>query len=76
MDLSAGIVGLLQAFCSFVRLLEQHGVTLCSSGALRDKAHGLTDGAWALRSASLSIATSCSPALIKKTSDHMTIGVA
>jgi hypothetical protein len=36
--LHAGIVGLLQTFCSFVRLLEQHGVTLCSGGALGDKA--------------------------------------
>jgi hypothetical protein len=33
-DLHVGIVGLLQPFCSFVRLFEQLGVTLRSSGAL------------------------------------------
>jgi hypothetical protein len=32
LDLVAGIVCLLQTFCSFVRFLEQHGVALCSGG--------------------------------------------
>src|SRR5215212_12013488 len=34
LDLHAGIVGLLQTFCSFVGLFEQHCATLGSSGAL------------------------------------------
>jgi hypothetical protein len=34
LNLCAGDMRLLQPFCSFVGLLEQHGVTLCSSGAL------------------------------------------
>jgi hypothetical protein len=37
LDLYAGVMGLLQPFCSFVRLFEQHGVTLSSSGALGDQ---------------------------------------
>jgi hypothetical protein len=37
LDLCAGIIRLLQPFCSFVRLFEQHGVMLCSSGALGNK---------------------------------------
>jgi hypothetical protein len=37
LDLCAGVVGLLQTFCSFVRLVEQHGVTLWSSDALGDE---------------------------------------
>jgi hypothetical protein len=37
LDLCAGVVGLLQTFCSFVGLFEQHGVALCSGGALGDK---------------------------------------
>ena len=37
LDLCAGVVGVLQTFCSFVRLFEQHRVTLCSSGRLGDE---------------------------------------
>jgi hypothetical protein len=37
LDVNAGIMSLLQTFCSLVRLLEQHGVTLCPSGALSDQ---------------------------------------
>jgi len=38
LNLCAGIVGLLQTFCSFIRLFEQQGVPLCSSSALGDEA--------------------------------------
>ena len=37
-DLRAGVVRLLETFCSFVRLFQQHGVTLCPGGALSDEA--------------------------------------
>jgi len=38
LDLCASVVRLLQPFCSFVRLFEQDGVSLCPSGDLGDKA--------------------------------------